>query len=87
MNEIRAWLAREPLLTRVGPVVLAVSAYLLAKGTLDQETADLITAVVLAFGGGGALMFARAQVRPESTPPGKHRWPKPEMGTSSDERD
>lgn len=74
MNEIRdtieEWLAREPLLARVGPVVLAVAAYLLAKGTLDKETADLITAIVVAVGGGGALMLARDRVTPVSRPPG-----------------
>lgn len=70
MNEIREWLAREPLLARVGPIVLAVATYLLAKGMLDQETADLITAIVLAVGGGGALMLARERVSPYVRPPG-----------------
>lgn len=69
-NSIMSLLDSEPVLTRVGPIVLAVVLYLVAKGILDQDTADLFVAVAGAVVGGGAVVGARAAVTPAAKLPG-----------------
>jgi len=66
VNAIKNWVSNEPLLAKLGPVVLAVVGYLFVKGTIDKDTADLIIAVVAAVFGGGGLVAARAAVTPDS---------------------
>jgi len=64
MDVVKTWLDEEPLLTRVGPVALALVAYLLAKGFVDKDTADLVFAIVGAIAGTGGLLAARGLVTP-----------------------
>ncbi|MEV6258091.1 hypothetical protein AB0L97_33035 [Nocardia sp. NPDC051911] len=59
-----AWLEGEPVITRVGPVIGVIVVYLAAKGVLDQDTADLVTAIVGVLLGGGAIVGTRAAVTP-----------------------
>ncbi|MFC4124947.1 hypothetical protein [Nocardia rhizosphaerae] len=62
--------AREPVAVRLTPVLLAVVAYLVARGTIDDQLAELLVAVVVAVLGGGAIAGARARVTPASA--GRH---------------
>lgn len=62
MDALKKLLGDEPLITRLGPVILAIVAYLVTRGVVDTDTADLITAVVVAIGGGGLLAAARGIV-------------------------
>jgi hypothetical protein len=66
VNQIRKWLRDEPIATRVGPAVVLVAGYLLARGVIDADTADLIVALVALVAGGGAVLGARALVSPLS---------------------
>lgn len=68
-NWITALLGNEPLVAAVGPVVILVAGYLLARGWLDSDTAQLIIGVVTAIGGGGAVLGARALVTPTAKLP------------------
>lgn len=61
-NSITSLLDSEPVLTRVGPVVLAIVGYLVAKGMVDEDTANLIVALAVAVVGSGAMVSARARV-------------------------
>lgn len=70
MDRILSWVDAEPVLTRVGPVVLAVVAYLVARGLIDQDTADLFVALAGAVVGGGAVVGTRAAVTPTVKLPG-----------------
>jgi hypothetical protein len=54
----------EPVLTRVGPVVGAIVVYLVAKGLIDQDTANLFVGLAVAVVGSGAAFGARALVTP-----------------------
>ena len=69
MNRIMELLASEPILTRVGPVVGAIAIYLVARGVIDKDTANLFVALAVAVLGGGAAYGARAASSP---------WPPPE---------
>lgn len=64
MAAIKTWLEQEPILTRVGPVAIALIGYLAAKGFVDNDTADLILAIVAALVGGVGLVSARGLVTP-----------------------
>ncbi|RBO87016.1 hypothetical protein [Nocardia puris] len=64
MNRLRQLLADEPLLTRVGPAVALLVAYLLARGVIDSSTADLVVGIVGVLVGGGVMASARSKVTP-----------------------
>lgn len=61
-NSIMSLLDSEPVLTRIGPVVLAIVGYLVTKGLLDQDTANFLVALAVAVVGSGALVSARSRV-------------------------
>lgn len=62
--------AREPVAVRLVPALLAIVAYLVARGTIDDQLGELLVALVVALLGGGAIAGARARVTPVST--GRH---------------
>lgn len=66
---MKTWLQQllgdEPVITRVGPVIVLVAAFLAARGLLDGSTVELIVGIVAALGGGGALITARGKVTPD----------------------
>lgn len=62
MNKITTLLDSEPIITRVGPIVTAVVVYLVAKGLIDQDTANLLVALAVGVVGSGAMVSARARV-------------------------
>lgn len=64
MNRLRTLFREEPIATRVGPAVVLIAGYLLTRGVIDSDTADLITALVALIAGGGAVVGARALVFP-----------------------
>lgn len=66
LDSVNRLVTNEPLLTRVGPVLLAVVAYLATKAYIDTDTANLITAVLAALIGGTGLVTARALVTPDA---------------------
>jgi hypothetical protein len=69
-GKLSAWIDAEPVLTRIGPVVVAVVAYLLAKGIVTADTYDLVVALASAILGGGALGATRSAVTPLPKPEG-----------------
>ncbi|WP_342800963.1 hypothetical protein [Nocardia sp. No.11] len=62
--------AREPVAVRLAPVLIAVVGYLVARGWIDNQLAELLVALVVAVLGGGAIVGARARVDPR--PGGRH---------------
>ncbi|AHH16598.1 hypothetical protein NONO_c17980 [Nocardia nova SH22a] len=71
MNTLRKWLAEEPIATRLGPVIVAFVAYLVARGVVSSDDIDQIAAIVAALGGVGGIFGARALVKPMAKlPPG-----------------
>jgi hypothetical protein len=66
MNHVRKWLRDEPIAARVGPAVVLLAGYLLARGVIDTDTADLVVALVGLVAGSGAVVGARALVTPLS---------------------
>ena len=62
--------AREPVAVRLLPVLLAIVAYLVARGTIDDQFGELLVALAVAVLGGGAVVGARARVDPRPT--GRH---------------
>lgn len=64
MDKVLSWLDSEPVATRVGPVVLLIVGYLLTKGTVDQDTTDLVLGIVAAILGVGGVAAARGAVIP-----------------------
>lgn len=86
MNRIMDLLDSEPVLTRVGPVVGAIAVYLVAKGVVDQDTANLLVGLAVAVVGSGAAFSARELVTP--WPPKLTLKPAPEPDANpSDDRD
>ncbi|WP_378735426.1 hypothetical protein [Nocardia brasiliensis] len=59
--------AREPVAVRLAPVLVAVVAYLVTRGTIDGALGELLVAAVVAVLGGGAIAGARARVDPRPT--------------------
>jgi hypothetical protein len=64
VNRVTNWLDSEPVITRVGPVVLLIVGYLLVKGGIDQDTSDLVLGIVGIILGSGVVVSARAAVTP-----------------------
>ncbi|MBF6459791.1 hypothetical protein IU433_12165 [Nocardia puris] len=63
--------AREPVAVRLVPALLAIVAYLVTRGTIDDQLGELLIALVVALLGGGAIAGARARVTPVEG--GRHR--------------
>jgi hypothetical protein len=59
-----AWLDTEPVRTRLYPVISLVVGYLVTRGAVDSNTADLVIGLVSALLGVGATEAARARVSP-----------------------
>lgn len=64
MDKILAWMDSEPVITRIGPLVTLVVAYLLARGAIDRNTYDFVLAVASLLLGVGGIAGARAAVTP-----------------------
>lgn len=54
--------ANEPLRLILWPIILGLVGYLVTKGTIDTNAADLITAVALLILGGSGIEAARMRV-------------------------
>lgn len=64
MNKILSWINSEPVITRVGPAVLLIVGFLVARGIIDHSTYDMVLGVVGLLLGGGGVIGARAAVTP-----------------------
>lgn len=64
MNKILAWMDSEPVVTRIGPLVAFIVAFLLARGAINHDTYDFVLAVVSLLLGSGGIVGARAAVTP-----------------------
>lgn len=77
MSNVVSWIESEPVLTRVGPAVLLIVGFLVARGVIDRDTYDMVLGVVGLILGGGGLAGARAAVTPTAklggTEPGAGR--------------
>lgn len=58
--------ADEPLRNRLRPIIALVAAYLVSKGFISEEVADVVTGLVLLVLGYGAVEWARKLVMPLS---------------------
>uniref|UniRef100_UPI003F499019 hypothetical protein n=1 Tax=Nocardia suismassiliense TaxID=2077092 RepID=UPI003F499019 len=61
---LRDLLDGEPVATRIGPAGVLIVGYLVTRGVLDGDTAQLIAALVAILLGGGTIAAARALVTP-----------------------
>jgi hypothetical protein len=59
-NKVSILMDVEPILTRIGPVVVVLVGYLLARGIVDRDTYDLVVALAGVLIGGGAITTARS---------------------------
>jgi len=64
VNAITKVLNSEPILTRMSPVLGLLAIYLIGKYVTDADLANLLLGIATIVLGGGAMVTARAKVRP-----------------------
>ncbi len=64
VNSVLSAIRSEPIRTIIYPLLAILVASLVARGTVDQSAADIITGVVAAILGIPAAEVARAKVTP-----------------------
>jgi len=68
---VLALLDSEPVRTRLYPVVVILIGYLVTRGVLDNDTANLVASIAAAILGVGAVEATRVAVVPKAMMPPK----------------